>query len=105
MQSIGPVYSKGMFGGHGIFLDGLMFGLVADNELYLKTNAKTQDKFKEKGLLPFTYTKKEKTFSMNYYQAPEEALEDNEEMNRWANLAYGVAIIAAAKKNKPVPDT
>jgi len=38
MQSMGPVYSKGMFGGHGIFLDGLMFGLVADNVLYLKTD-------------------------------------------------------------------
>ena len=30
MQSIGPVNAKAMFGGYGIFLEGLMFGLVAD---------------------------------------------------------------------------
>ena len=35
---------------------------------------------------------------MSYYQAPEEALEDGEEMNLWANKAYGVALKAAAKK-------
>ena len=38
MQGMGPVTSKKMFGGIGIFLDGLMFGLIAGNELYLKTN-------------------------------------------------------------------
>ena len=34
MQSIGPVYAKRMFGGHGIFLDSLMFGLITDGTLY-----------------------------------------------------------------------
>ena len=43
MQSVGPVHAKGMFGGHGIFLDGLMFGLVADSVLYLKVDAETSD--------------------------------------------------------------
>jgi len=38
MQSIGPVRAKGMFGGHGIFLEGLMFGLIADSVLYLKVD-------------------------------------------------------------------
>ncbi len=36
MQSIGPVRAQAMFGGHGIFLEQLMFGLVADSVLYLK---------------------------------------------------------------------
>jgi DNA transformation protein len=41
MQSLGPVNAKSMFGGHGIFLEGLMFGLVADSVLYLKADEDT----------------------------------------------------------------
>jgi DNA transformation protein len=100
MQSIGPVRAKGMFGGHGIFLEELMFGLVADSTLYLKTDKETEIEFKERGLEAFTYYKKGKEFKMSYYQAPEEALEDSEEMNCWANKAYTTALRAASKKRK-----
>ncbi len=87
MESIGPVSAKGMFGGYGLFLDGLMFGLVADSTLYLKVDKETENEFKAKGLDAFTYNKKGKEIKMTYYQAPEEALEDAEEMNSWANKA------------------
>ena len=100
MSSIGPVYAKGMFGGHGIYLDGLMFALVANGALYLKSDESTEDEYKRKGLEAFTYNKKGKEYKMSYYQAPEEALEEGEEMNLWANKAYGVALKAAAKKRK-----
>lgn len=100
MQSIGPVRAKGMFGGHGIFLDDLMFGLVADSVLYLKADKEIIPEFEEKGLEAFTYGKQDKEFRMAYYQAPEEALEDVEEMNAWANKAYGAALRAVAKKRQ-----
>lgn len=48
MQSIGPVRAKRMFGGHGILLEELMFGLVAGNILYLKADKETETEFKEK---------------------------------------------------------
>lgn len=98
MQSIGSVSARGMFGGHGIFLDGLMFALVADSILYLKVDKETEDSFKDKGLDPFTYSKQGKEFKMSYYQAPEETLEDADEMNFWAQKAYGAALRAASKK-------
>ena len=98
MQSIGPVIAKSMFGAHGIFLKGLMFGLISDNILYLKVDEETENDFKAKGLEAFTYSKKGKEYKMSYYQAPEEALEDGEEMSSWANKAYRAGIIAAAKK-------
>ncbi|MFV1997952.1 MAG: TfoX/Sxy family protein [Acidiferrobacterales bacterium] len=100
MQTIGPVHAKGMFGGHGIFLQELMFGLVSDGTLYLKADKDTEHEFTEKGLEAFTYIKKGKEFRMSYYQAPEEALEDSEEMNSWANKAYSTALRAASKKRK-----
>lgn len=100
MQSIGPVHAKSMFGGHGIFLDELMFGLVADNTLYLKTDNETENDYKEKGLEAFTYNKEGKEYKMSYYQAPEETLEDSEEMSSWANKAYSTALRTASKKRK-----
>jgi len=100
MQSIGPVSSKAMFGGYGIFLGGLMFGLIADGVLYLKADKETENEFKAKGLEKFTYNKKGKELKMSYYQAPEETLEDGEEMSSWAAKAYSTALRAASKKRK-----
>lgn len=100
LQPMGTVCAKGMFGGHGIFLDGLMFGLVADSILYLKVDNQTVEGYIEKGLEPFTYHKKGKVMKMSYYQAPEETLEDGEELNAWANDAYEVALRAASKKRR-----
>jgi DNA transformation protein and related proteins len=100
MQTMGPVIAKRMFGGHGIFLEGLMFGLIADHVLYLKADKETQKDFNAKGLEAFEYYKKDKAYKMSYYQAPEETLEDSEEMKRWANKAYDAAIRASLKKQK-----
>ena len=100
MQSIGPVHHKKMFGGYGIFLEGLMFGLVADGILYLKADKETENEFKEKGLEAFTYNKKGKEISLSYFQAPEETLEDSDEMNAWANKAYRTALRAAENKQR-----
>lgn len=98
MQTIGPVYSKKMFGGHGIFLEGLMFALIADNELYLKADRESEGDFSERGLEPFTYNKKGKLIEMSYFQAPEEAMEDSEIINEWGNKGYRAALRAAVKK-------
>ena len=100
MQSIGPVRAKAMFGGHGIFLEELMFGLVTDSVLFLKVDKENESHFKARGLEAFTYMKKGKEYKMSYYQAPEEVLDDVEEMNYWANLAYSAALRAASKKRK-----
>jgi DNA transformation protein len=89
-----------MFGGHGIFLDGLMFGLVADSVLYLKVDKEIENEFKVKELEAFTYNKKGKEFKMSYYQASEEALEDADEMHTWANKVYGPALRTVSKKSK-----
>lgn len=95
---LGPVKAKAMFGGFGIYRNNLMFGLIADETLYLKADEKTRPEFEAKGLPPFTYEKKGKKYSMSYYQAPEEALEDPEEMAVWAEKAYGAALRANKKK-------
>lgn len=100
MQSIGEVYARPMFGGHGIFLDKLMFALIADGVLYFKADTQSGAAFKQRNLDAFSYIKKAKVFKLNYFQAPEEALEDPEEMAIWAKQAYAVAIRANAGKTR-----
>ena len=100
MQQLGPVTAKSMFGAHGIFLDGLMFALVAKRILYLKADIQSAHEFDDLGLGAFTYSKKGKEVALAYFQAPEEALEEAEEMLVWANKAYGAALRAAAKKKQ-----
>ncbi len=98
LQFIGPVESKSMFGGFGVFLEGLMFGLIADGELYLKVDDENRQSFEDLGLQAFSYGKQGREFKMSYYQAPEEAMEDGELLAEWASAAYGAALRAAAKK-------
>ncbi len=98
MQSMGPVTARRMFGGYGFFLDGLMFALMANDSLYLKADHETINDFRHRELEAFSYQKRGKAYSMSYYCAPEEALENAEDMMLWANKAYGAALRAAAKK-------
>ena len=98
LQSLGPVNSRRMFGGHGVFLDGLMFGLITSNELYFKADDESRDDFIELGLQPFSYTSQGKTRSLSYYQAPEEALESIEEMTLWGNRGFACALRAATRQ-------
>lgn len=100
LQFIGPVESKSMFGGFGVFLEGLMFGLVADSELYLKVDAQNRQDYEDLGLQAFSYGKNGKEFKMSYYQAPEEAMEDGELLSVWASNAYSAAMRAAANKDR-----
>jgi DNA transformation protein len=96
MQSVGPVRARRMFGGHGIFLHDVMFGLVADSVLYLKSDARTREEFLTRGLEAFAYTRQGKMLKMSYHRAPEEALEDPGAMHAWARKAQRAALRAAA---------
>ena len=98
LQFFGPVESKSMFGGFGVFLEGLMFGLIAGNELYLKVDTENRQDYEDLGLQAFSFGKNGKEFKMSYYQAPEEAMEDAELLSAWASNAYGAAMRAAGKK-------
>lgn len=97
-SQFGPINSRKMFGGHGIYHQDLMFGLVADDELYLKTDDENRAEFESLDLGPFEYNKDGKIMKMSYYLAPEEIYDDPDEATRWANLAYAAAVRAAQKK-------
>ncbi|MBQ0760257.1 MAG: TfoX/Sxy family protein [Gammaproteobacteria bacterium] len=100
LQWVGPVVGRKMFGGYGVFLEGLMFGLVIENTLYLKVDSNSKHDFEELGLPPFTYSRGPKEIALSYYQAPDEALDDTDMLLTWANRAYAAAMRCAADKVK-----
>jgi len=90
-ETFGPVQSRKMFGGYGIYHNGIMFGLVADDTLYLKADKTTAPHFESRDLSQFEYNKGGKIVKMSYYLAPEEILENRDEAALWAARAYEVA--------------
>lgn len=90
-----------MFGGHGLFLDGLMFALVADDRLYFKADDENRALFEDAGSEPFTYLRRGKPASLSYFSAPDDALEDREVLLHWAGHGIAAARRAAAAKRKP----
>lgn len=92
LASLGPCRARRMFGGHGIYLDDLMFALIAAEELYLKTDASTQAQWEAAGSHPFVYASSERKVQMSYWSAPEETMESPVAMRPWARLALDAAL-------------
>lgn len=86
LQPVGPVEVRAMFGGHGVFLDGVMFGLIADDELYLKVDDANRDRFAAAGLAAFVYQADGRLITMSYHRAPD-VLEDWERFEPWVASA------------------
>lgn len=94
----GSVSARRMFGGHGLFRDGVMLGLIADDTLFLKTDDANRGDFEAAGSGPFVYEAKGKRTVMSYYQAPPDALEDAAALADWFRSAYDAALRADAAK-------
>lgn len=92
LSVLGVVSARRMFGGYGIYKNGLMFAIVVEDVLYLKTSPASVGAYQARALPPFTYQKQGKLCRIAYYQCPEEALEDPEEMLKWAGLAFEAAL-------------
>ena len=89
-----------MFGGYGVFLDGVMFGLIAFGELYLKTDDGNREDFVAAGLPPFVYRGRGRPMTMSYHRAPE-PIEEWGRLEPWARGAFAAARRAKAAKRPP----
>lgn len=92
MEPFGGVSSRAMFGGYGIYKEGVMFALVAEDTLYFKVDDFNRFEFERLDLGPFIYIKGKKPMAMSYYRAPEEAVDESDEMVRWAQVGFEAAL-------------
>ncbi len=100
LRRFGPIELRRMFGGHGVFRDGLMFGLVAGDVLYLKADAINQPWFEQRALPRFEYRRQGKTASLSYFRAPDEMMDAAAEAAEWARRSFDAALRAAAARSK-----
>jgi DNA transformation protein len=99
----GPVGVRRMFGGAGIFSDGLMFALVSDGVIYLKADAQNVAAFEREQQKPFAYAAKGgKRTVMSYWRMPDRLYDDPEELASWARAAFAAARRGKASPKAPV---
>jgi DNA transformation protein len=91
LSGFGPVRIRPMFGGAGISADGMNFGLLVDDTLYLKVDERNRAAFEAEGMSPFTYQAKGKPVTTSYWRVPDRLLEDPDEIANWARQAFDVA--------------
>jgi DNA transformation protein len=98
LRRVAPsVRARRMFGGVGLYADDLFFALIDDDVLYFKVDDTTRADFERRGMSIFQPFG-EGGATMQYYQLPEDLLEDPEALRPWTDQAIGVARRAKAKK-------
>jgi DNA transformation protein and related proteins len=96
LAHISGITARAMFGGHGLYHHGKIFGIIINDELYFKADAELQKTYLEAGSKPFTYDRNGKTCSMKYFNTPENILNNREILEQW--VAWSCAISTIKKK-------
>jgi len=85
-----------MFGGWGIYKNGLIFAIIADGELYFKVDDRNRVNFEKLGSHPFVYSQgNHKPTTMSYWLVPEELMESEEKLSEWVKSS-----VRASKRSK-----
>jgi len=90
LSLLGSVTPRKMFGGAGLYCEGKMFGLIADDVAYLKVDDSSRDDFIKAGSGPFK-PYPDKPAVMPYYDIPVDVLEDPETLAAWARRSVAIA--------------
>ena len=80
-----------MFGGYAVRKDGLNIAIIADDEIYFKTDEFNKADFEQVGGRPFKYEARGKTITISNWSLPIEILEDRDQMLIWVDRAYQAA--------------
>jgi DNA transformation protein len=102
LEDWATVSARRMFGGHGLYHEGLMFAIVMDQRLYLKADEVNRPDFEALGLGPFTYAMKGKDVALSYWAAPDTLFDDPQEAVHWAQTAWDAALRGHKAKAKAI---
>jgi DNA transformation protein len=96
-----PVTVRRMFGGAGLYCEGVMFAIVFDGAIYLKVDEASIPDFEREKSQPFVYTRAKSPgrvgrHSLSYWRLPERLYDDPDELGVWAARA-----LAIAERKKP----
>ncbi len=99
LEPLGAVTMRKMMGAATLYLDGVIFAVLDEGELWFKADAESASVWDEAGCERFTFTSKDgRVEVMNYRRAPSDVYDDAEAMQHWAALAVEAGLRGAAKK-------
>jgi len=101
-----PVSIRRMFGGAGVFKEGLMFALIADDTVFLKADPALRAALEAEGCAPFVWVRPSdgKQVDLGYVSLPTDAMDEPDLASEWGRKAFAVALAAKAKTPaKPKP--
>lgn len=92
MHGINGVTARAMFGAYGLYKDGLVFGIVDDEQLYLKVGSTNISQYRSRQSHPLTYEgKNKKEIALPYWEVPIDVLEDRELLAEWIEKAVQIS--------------
>ena len=104
LAPLGRVTMRRMFGKTGVFCDGLMFGMVTDNMLYLRVDDHNRAAFKEaESFPPLSYEKQGAAINLSFWRAPDRLFDEPDELVAWGRQALGAAHRVAAERDRTAP--
>ncbi len=102
LEPLGGVTMRRMFGGLGVFKDGLMFALrTSQGVFYFRANEVTAPAFEAEGFAQWTPEMKGRVMPMPYWQVPERLFDEPDEFAAWAQRAFDIAVASRQAKTKP----
>ena len=93
---LGTVSHRKMFGGAGLYAEGIIFAVVIDDEIMVKATGAFRDELEAMGSTPFLFDMKGKPVAMSYWRLPETAFDDPDEALELAQRALACSREAKA---------
>ncbi len=93
----GDVRARGMFGGAGLYIDGMFFGLVANGCLYFRVDDASRTEFEAAGCHAFQPFPDKPAMS-TYWSVPDRVRNDRALVIAWTHRALEAARVRDAKK-------
>jgi DNA transformation protein and related proteins len=104
LTPLGVFRSRPMFGGHGLYLDDLFFGLIAYDKVYLKTDEQNRGDFVKAKAKPFSFESARKGLVVtSYWQCPDAVMKEGRKLRQWIAKALDAARRKKAAKPKRTP--
>lgn len=97
LSPFGDITARPMFGGYGIYKEGVIIALMDEGELYFKSTPTSEPFYQSFDSYPFVYEGQRRPVKMSYWHVPNTVFKDPILLEKWVETAYDSSIESKAK--------
>lgn len=101
LSPFGDISYRPMFGGYGIYKEGIIIALLGEGQIYVKSIPESEPYYQSFGSVPFVYEGKLRPVKMSYWLLPSSVLANESLLSEWVNTAHQAALTAQKRKKPP----